>query len=485
MADIPKIKRNISKMIDMNAGEPEIDAYLASEGVSSADLQSGGSPANIAPPVSAVPSPPIAGAGPDGSDLQFNQPGYNEATQREPKPFSSMIFPFTRDASGETKFDSNAGIVGSIKRAVMLPGQVMQGEIDPMSEEGRSRTLEAAMMMSPMSAASRVRGAALDPRGKFKTTTTKPGLITAKELKGQANKIYDAVKEVRVTVRPEAFGRMLDDLSVKVRDSGYAPGLHPKSSAAIGEIGKYSGRKLDMQDMTIIRRLAKAAKSSIDPDDARVGRVILNHVDDNMRQIPGVGKELAQADKLWSMAKKSELLDKAVEAAKHTASGFENGLRIEFRKLLKKSQDGKLQLSALESAALQKVVDGSIPTNVLKGIGKIGPAPGGAGNALLAVLAGTGGYALGGPAGAAAVVGVGYTARLGAQALTKGAADMARAVVAGGINPGVTTRAFKAPGPPTGIPDTMAKALAAQLMQQQDGENNSQRRKMLKSLGVK
>jgi hypothetical protein len=44
MADIPRIKGNISKMIAQNAPEADIDAYLASEGVSLADLQAPAAP---------------------------------------------------------------------------------------------------------------------------------------------------------------------------------------------------------------------------------------------------------------------------------------------------------------------------------------------------------------------------------------------------------------------------------------------------------
>jgi hypothetical protein len=365
---------------------------------------------------------------------------------------------------GGPELDLDSGLIGFGKRALSLPGEVQRGEINPASPEGMRRTTEAAMLMTPMGAAGRVRGA-LVPKGKFKTTTTKPEMLTAKELKGQANEIYTAVENLPIEVRPEVFSSMLGDLSVILRKAGYAPGMHDKSKGALGEITKYSGRTLTMQDMMIVRRLAKGAKSSIDPDDARIGGHMLRHIDANMRRVPGVEGKLVQADKLWSMAKKSELLDNAVEAAKRTASGFENGLRIEFRKLLKEARKGKLQLSAEETAAMQKVVDGSIPANVLKGLGKLGPAPGGAGNALLAVIASSGAAILGGWPAAAAVAGGGYGSRLGAQAITKGAAERARAIVAGGVPSGVSTRSFKAPGPPTGIPDTMAKALAYQSIQ--------------------
>ena len=44
MADIARIKGNISKMIAQNAPESDIDAYVASEGVSLEDLKKSAAP---------------------------------------------------------------------------------------------------------------------------------------------------------------------------------------------------------------------------------------------------------------------------------------------------------------------------------------------------------------------------------------------------------------------------------------------------------
>ncbi|MDM9643883.1 hypothetical protein [Rhizobium sp. S163] len=50
-------------------------------------------------------------------------------------------------------FDSNAGIVGAVKRAFMLPVDAMAGEVDPTSDEGIARATEFAGVFSPMSPA--------------------------------------------------------------------------------------------------------------------------------------------------------------------------------------------------------------------------------------------------------------------------------------------------------------------------------------------
>jgi hypothetical protein len=387
------------------------------------------------------------------------------------EPYSGTILPFTRSAEGDVSFDPNVGVVGAIKRAFMAPGEALKGELDPWSKEGMARAMEAATVMTPMGAAGRVPGSVFSkglftrkPRASYKDV--KPNQPLVKDLKSQAGKIYKEVETSGITIKPEAFSGMVQGLETRLKKAGFHPKMHPNSAGAVEAIGDFVGNTLTMQDMGIVRRLAKSAKNSIVPEDARIGREILNHIDENMRQIPGVSEKFAKADKLWSMAKKTELLDKAVAAAKETASGFENGLRIEFRKLLKKARDGKLQLSPQETAAMEKVVKGSVPANVLKGLGKLGPAPGSAGNALLASLAATGGYALGGPVAAGAVIGSGYASRLGAQALTKGAAQRARGIVSGAVPEQVYA--------PSITQETMLKALLGQGLNERQPNSSMQ-----------
>lgn len=67
--------------------------------------------------------------------------------------YSGGILPFSRDAEGNVGFDSNAGIVGMAKRAFMLPGEVMAGKVDPLSEEGIDRAAEMGTMVAPISPA--------------------------------------------------------------------------------------------------------------------------------------------------------------------------------------------------------------------------------------------------------------------------------------------------------------------------------------------
>lgn len=60
-----------------------------------------------------------------------------------------MLLPISKGADG-VSFDSDAGILGALKRSFMLPGDVMAGKVDPTGEEGIARASEFSTVFSPM-----------------------------------------------------------------------------------------------------------------------------------------------------------------------------------------------------------------------------------------------------------------------------------------------------------------------------------------------
>ena len=139
------------------------------------------------------------------------------------------------------------------------------------------------------------------------------------------------------------------------------------------------------------------------------------------------GNELLKAVSTWSRAKRVSLVEDAIERAKNSASGYENGLRVEFRKLLNSDRTKKL-FTAPEIAEIEKVVRGSSVANLAKLIGKFGFGPGA--NGLGGFLGGSAGLAFGGPIGAAAAAIGASGARKASEKLTQNAANRAARVVA-------------------------------------------------------
>jgi len=143
------------------------------------------------------PLPPgfvLEGAAPANSGMPALPPGFElvqpeqqqiKAPIQQPAPedksYQGAILPFSVDAAGNKSFDSNAGILGAVKRAVMLPGEAYAGKIDPMSEEGIGRAAEFAGVFGPISPAA--------GSGKAIASLAKPAERPGMEVAAAANRL--------------------------------------------------------------------------------------------------------------------------------------------------------------------------------------------------------------------------------------------------------------------------------------------------------
>lgn len=82
-------------------------------------------------------------------ERDWSQEEAAEETPRERELGMLLPVSWNADDGSDYSFDSDAGLLGAVKRAVMLPGQAMSGEVDPMSQEGIGRAFEFATVFSP------------------------------------------------------------------------------------------------------------------------------------------------------------------------------------------------------------------------------------------------------------------------------------------------------------------------------------------------
>lgn len=139
--------------------------------------------------------------------------------------WSGSILPVSKDAAGNAQFDSNAGLVGAVKRAFMLPGDAMAGKVDPTSEEGIGRAAEFAGVFSPATPAAGTGRAiaASTPR------VERPGLEAAAAAERLGVDLPRAVASDSTTV--QQGGKILSNVPL-----GGAP-LRNASQKAIDQLG--------------------------------------------------------------------------------------------------------------------------------------------------------------------------------------------------------------------------------------------------------
>lgn len=337
-------------------------------------------------------------------------------------------------ASGAYGFNAGEGGLENRLRSAGV-GLALGGTVGaslPVAARGVQKVLE-----------SRATGKALDAAAKAAPSVD--------DLRSMSQEFYGRAAARGVRVKESAFAPLAADTAAMVRDMGAHPKLTPKAWAAMREVEKVAkkGGDVSWQDLETLRKISSVASTAIEPADRRVAGAVVEKVDDFVMNLMdgdlaagnavGLSDELKQGRDLWKRMRNSEKLGQAMEAAKDAASGYENGLRIEFRKLIKnrKFWNG---LSDGEQAAVKAVVQGTPTGNILKRLGRLSYGSGAQTNFLGASIGSgmgaTAGGMVGGPAGAIIGAGapavVGRVAAKGSERATERLAQRAQGVVASG-----------------------------------------------------
>ncbi|GAH01978.1 unnamed protein product, partial [marine sediment metagenome] len=176
--------------------------------------------------------------------------------------------------------------------------------------------------------------------------------------------------------------------------------------------------------------------------EARLGNLMVNKIDDFLdtagrKELEGttknIGAKFRDARQLWRRAMKSEQIEEAFNKANLQATGFENGIRTQFRQILNSKKQRK-GFTKDELDAMRQVVKGTSLQNTAKMIGRFGFSEGQASNMLMGSLGVAGGAAVAGPAGAVALPLIGQISRGLAQKLTRKGAEGTDLIVRAGKN---------------------------------------------------
>lgn len=245
-------------------------------------------------------------------------------------------------------------------------------------------------------------------------------------LKEKAKEGWKALDNLGVKVKPRAFSGFVRPLEARLKKEGLDKTLHPQSTAALKRLTEDMGSAKTFSELDTLRRIASDAAGAIDkPADARLGSIMVRHMDDAIDELSKtVGGTAKEARALSQRTFKSRTITDMIENAGHTASGLENGLRIEARKILKSAKKRR-GFTSDELKALSNIEKGTSMANTAKFLGKFGVSEGQATSMLGASVGVGGGAGLGslfGPGGAAVgavtVPALGQIAKKTAQRLT-------------------------------------------------------------------
>lgn len=298
---------------------------------------------------------------------------------------------------------------------------------------------------------------------------------TKDALKEQAGRLFKEVDDAGVRfnkgTRQYLMDGMIDDLSA----AKYRPNINKNVRDVIKEFSSFVKKEPSLTELQDYRSFILKAQRNLGPEkqaDAEMLGLLVQNIDEFADKISDsmvVGSsaarqsaqsKLKQARNLWKRVRKSDIIDEALYRSENQASGVENGLRVQFRRILDNPRKRKA-FTTDEIKAMEAVTRGGVTENTLKLLGKLGFGVDGASNAFGgSVGIGLGGLA-GGPVGSMAVAAGATAARKGAEIATRKNAEFVSGLVrAGKVSPAQAPRILKGLEDGSLTPEAISGALA-------------------------
>jgi len=384
-----------------------------------------------------------------GKTFEVDAPDEQSALKAAQAPngaYTGKILPLSRDASGRVSFDSNAGILGDLKRSLLLPGQyveqaqqpkttVSDSDVSPLSVPS---VMGLASAGTPVSPGARLgEGAALVGAERVKE---KPSVPTAEALQAAAARGYDSARNSGLQIRPEAVTGLMGQLRSRLEQDGIFDQLAPKTFAIIDKASSApEGSYATVANLEAIRRsLQLASRDFSNPTEQLASSRAIRGLDGLLEGLSAssvvarspasegglgalpppvpsarpspedIAKILKDARGNYAAAQRSNsltgvldrantgILERAESRAQAANSGrnLDNTIRSKVASLLEKPKEVS-GFSDKELAALNEVIVGGGPRNTARYVGNLLGGGGGIGQSIV----GLGGATAGGITG--------------------------------------------------------------------------------------
>lgn len=334
-------------------------------------------------------------------------------SESEEPAYRGSILPLSRMPDGSVKFDANAGIVGALKRAVTLPGEVMRGDV-PVRDEAGNLTDEVIGRATEM-------GAVVSPANPMVRSGDKviPGVASAlkkprikapsaDDLYQAADDAFARMRDSGVDYRPEAVAKLARTLKQQLENDGFAPEVAKSTHKILDKLASPpEGAIADIRGIHAARKaFGQAARNFNNPSDQAAASRVVRGLDefigsgDPANTLAGApaaaAKALQEGNANFAAAKRSDLITGIERAADLRAASTNSGANVgnsARQRIASALLSGKQTagFSPEEIAALEKIVRGTRTQNVTRSVGNL--LGGGGGLGRLATSIGAGGAA--------------------------------------------------------------------------------------------
>lgn len=350
----------------------------------------------------AIPVPPLG-------DVNFDD--LIAAHAPPTKVYSGALLPFSNYSDGSQKFDSDAGVVGAVKHALVpaakMTQDVLTGQVDPLSPDIIARSANAA----PMAA-----GMGMRPGANAVLKTIAAPTADALHAAGGAG--FDAARDLGVDYSIPHVGQLASGLQQHLYGRGFFPaaGAAPVTHSILQELQKAPPNAVAVPLSALMaarQGLGRITGAGADPAAAGIAKGAIDRfiasppAGSVMRgPAPAAADILDTANANWAAGSRSDALNGIERAADFRSSSANSGANIgnSTRQristlLLDKGKSAGFDPSEISS--LQDVVHGSFASNRLRGAANYLGGGGGMGSAVVTGLGALIGHMLAGEPGMA------------------------------------------------------------------------------------
>lgn len=364
----------------------------------------------------------------------------------EKKEKYGILWPVRVDAEGR-HFDSDAGILGALKRAFMLPGDVYSGKVQLNGPDGRTspeaiaRAWEFATTFSPATPGLRA-GEGIVPGTVKNLRTPDMEPPSSEALHAEAKRYFEAMRNSGVDYDSNAVKSMAETLRSELEKEGFDADLAGKTHKVLAKL--YNPPENSFASIEGIdsarKTFEKIAQNIKDPIDQSAASRVVRGIDsfigagDPTNVVAGTASDAADALKTasgnFAAAKRSDVLngiDRSPDLrAVPNSSPVNGGDAIRQRVASALLQDKEIfGFSPEEIAALETIVAGNTAQNTTRRIGKFLEGGSGLARMLSAAAGGAAGAAASSTGGAGAAASGAAVGALIPTALGQGSKELA------------------------------------------------------------
>lgn len=208
-----------------------------------------------------------------------------------------------------------------------------------------------------------------------------PPAPSVKELKQTAKEAYTAAEQAKVVYSQGSYGNLISGIEAKLTQEGYDPDLQTSIKTVMRKLADKGAADVSAEELENARRIAKTAGASADKSTRRLSQIIVKGIDEFTTAGPAgraVSGNLAQsvenlltARDDYTKAMRGAEVERLLARAKRRG-GDASAIQNQFRALAD-SEKRMRQFTPEQQQLINGIATGSLPIDILKGVGQLSP----------------------------------------------------------------------------------------------------------------